>query len=76
MTYEEFQKENCLMCGTQQCFGEPEDLSYCSRYKGDINGIPKYKSFMEEYEEWMKANDFTYDDLRELIEYIIEKKEE
>ena len=69
MTYDEFYKKNCMICGTQRCFGEPEDLPYCGRYKGDIDGIPKYKSYMEEFEEWMKANNITWDDLRkELIE--------
>ena len=73
MTYEEFREEYCWKCGTQSCPAEPEDLSYCGYYKGDIPDIPKYTSLMEEFESWMKEAGITWEDLRK--EYEQSKKE-
>lgn len=54
MTYEDFVKRYCdNKCGTQSCLARPQDLSYCGYYQGDIEGIPKIKSLMEQFEEWM-----------------------
>ena len=47
MTREEFYKKNCLMCGSQRCYGDDESISTCGRYKGDIEGIEKKESLQE-----------------------------
>ena len=47
MTREQFYKENCLMCGSQRCYGDDESISTCERYKGDIEGIEKKESMRE-----------------------------
>ena len=44
--------ENCVLCGTQSCVChldavDEEAISHCSRYYGEIPGIPKIKSTME-----------------------------
>ena len=50
-TYKEFFEEHCMWCGTQRCEARPEDLSFCGKYHGEIDGIPKIKSLWEEFEE-------------------------
>ena len=67
MTIIEFQDTYCLTCETQRCLGRPIDISYCGYYKGDIEGIPKEKSFMEELEEAMTKIGLTWDDIRRKI---------
>ena len=47
MTREQFYKENCLICGSQRCYGDDESISTCGRYKGDIEGIEKKESLRE-----------------------------
>lgn len=47
MTREEFYQKNCLMCGSQRCYGDDESISTCGRYKGDIEGIEKKESLQE-----------------------------
>ena len=47
MTREQFHKENCLICGSQRCYGDDESISTCGRYKGDIEGIEKKESLRE-----------------------------
>jgi hypothetical protein len=61
--------KNCVLCGTQSCVChlgviDEEAISHCGRYQGDILGIPKIKSILEELEEWMKENNFTWDAIR------------
>lgn len=47
MTREEFYQKNCLMCGSQRCYGDDESISTCGRYEGDIEGIEKKESLRE-----------------------------
>lgn len=47
MTREEFYQKNCLMCGSQRCYGDDESISACGRYKGDIEGVEKKESLQE-----------------------------
>lgn len=47
MTREEFYQKNCLMCGSQRCYGDDESISTCGRYEGDIEGIEKKESLQE-----------------------------
>ena len=47
MTREQFYKENCLICGSQRCYGDDESISTCGRYKGDIEGIEKKENLRE-----------------------------
>ena len=47
MTREEFHQKNCLMCGSQRCYGDDESISTCGRYEGDIEGIEKKESLQE-----------------------------
>ena len=47
MTREQFYKENCLICGSQRCYGDDESISTCGRYKGDIESIDKKESLQE-----------------------------
>ena len=47
MTREQFYRENCLICGSQRCYGDDESISTCGRYKGDIEGIEKKESLQE-----------------------------
>ena len=47
MTREEFYQKNCLMCGSQRCYGDDESISTCGRYEGDIKGIEKKESLQE-----------------------------
>ena len=47
MTREEFYQKNCLMCGSQRCYGDDESISTCGRYAGDIEGIEKKESLQE-----------------------------
>ena len=47
MTREQFHKENCLIGGSQRCYGDDESISTCGRYKGDIEGIEKKESLQE-----------------------------
>ena len=47
MTREQFYKENCLMCGSQRCYGDDESISTCGRYKGDIEDIEKKDNLRE-----------------------------
>ena len=61
--------KNCVLCGTQSCvchldIVDEEAISHCGRYHGDILGIPKIKSILEELEDWMKENNFTWDTIR------------
>ena len=77
MTKEErikfFMNKNCVLCGTQSCIChlgiiDEESISYCGKYHGDILGIPKIKSAMEELEEWMKETKITWEDIRKFLE--------
>ena len=47
MTREECYQKNCLMCGSQRCYGDDESISTCGRYEGDIEGIEKKESLQE-----------------------------
>ena len=47
MTREEFYQKNCLMCGSQRCYGDDESISTCGRYEGNIEGIEKKESLRE-----------------------------
>lgn len=47
MTREEFYQKNCLMCGSQRCYGDDESISTCGRYEGNIEGIEKKESLQE-----------------------------
>ena len=47
MTREEFYQKNCLMCGSQRCYGDDESISTCGRYEGYIEGIEKKESLRE-----------------------------
>ena len=67
MTVKEFRDTYCINCGTQRCLSRPIDISDCGYYKGDIEGIPKEKSFMEELEEEMAKMGLTWDDIRREI---------
>ena len=65
--YDKFKEKYCTYCGTQSCLARPQDLSHCSSYNGEIDGIPKIKSFWEEFKEtadwdairevWTKKNE-------------------
>ena len=65
--------ENCVLCGTQSCVChlgiiDEEAISHCGNYHGDILGIPKIKSAMEELEEWMEETKITWEDIRKFLE--------
>ena len=47
MTREEFYQKNCLMRGSQRCYGDDESISTCGRYEGNIEGIEKKESLQE-----------------------------
>lgn len=47
MTREQFYKENCLMCGSQRCYGDDESISTCGRYKGDIEKKESLQEMLE-----------------------------
>ena len=77
MTREErikfFMNKYCVLCGTQSCVChlgiiDEEAISHCGNYHGDILGIPKIKSAMEELEEWMKETKITWEDIRKFLE--------
>ena len=77
MTREEriqfFMNKYCVLCGTQSCVChlgiiDEEAISHCGNYHGDIFGIPKIKSAMEELEEWMKETKITWEDIRKFLE--------
>ena len=77
MTREEriqfFMNKYCMLCGTQSCVChlgiiDEEAISHCGNYHGDILGIPKIKSAMEELEEWMKETKITWEDIRKFLE--------
>ena len=68
MTVSEFQERYCSLCGTQSCMSEPEDISGCGHYHGEIEGIPKVKTAMDLFEEIMKEAGITWEDLAREIE--------
>ena len=64
--------ENCMLCGTQSCVChldiiDEEAISDCGNYHGDIPGIPKTKSLMEQFEDWMRETNTTWDDIRKQL---------
>ena len=67
MTVKEFRDIYCINCGTQRCLSRAIDISECGYYKGDIEGIPKQKSLMEELEEALVEAGLTWDDIRREI---------
>lgn len=67
MTIKDFQDKHCQLCGTQSCLAEAEDIQNCGRYNGEIEGLPKIKSFMERWEEYMKEKNITWNDIREMV---------
>lgn len=67
MTIKDFQDKYCQLCGTQSCPAEVEDIQNCGRYNGEIEGLPKIKSFMERWEEYMKEKNITWNDIREMV---------
>ena len=68
-----FMNKYCVLCGTQSCVChlgiiDEEAISHCGNYHGDILGIPKIKSAMEELEEWMKETKITWEDIKKFLE--------
>jgi hypothetical protein len=62
-----------VLYGTQSCVChlgiiDEESIFHCGKYHGDILGIPKIKSAMEELEEWMKEAKITWEDIRKFLE--------
>jgi hypothetical protein len=68
MTIEEWIKENCSMCGSQRCYADRESIASCGRYNGEIEGLPKVKSAMDELRERKEK-------AINLLEKIIQSKE-
>ena len=77
MTKEEriqfFMNKYCVLCGTQSCVChlgiiDEEAISHCGNYHGDILGIPKVKSLTEQFEDWMRETNTTWDDIRKRLE--------
>ena len=74
MTVKDFQDKYCWLCGTQSCLGDPEDIQHCGNYHGEIDNLPKIKSFMELFEEEMEEKGITWDDIRKRMEDYYAKK--
>ena len=68
MTVSEFQDRYCSLCGTQSCMSEPEDISGCGHYHGEIEGIPKVKTAMDLFEALLEELGLTWEDLAREIE--------
>ena len=68
MVISEFQDRYCSLCGTQSCMSEPEDISGCGYYHGEIEGIPKVKTALDLFEAIMKEAGITWEDLAREIE--------
>lgn len=68
MTVLEFQDRYCSLCGTQSCMSEPEDISGCGHYHGEIEGIPKVKSAMDLFEALLEELGLTWEELAREIE--------
>ena len=68
MTVSEFQDRYCSLCDTQRCMSEPEDISGCGYYHGEIEDIPKVITAMDLLEAIMKETGITWEDLAREIE--------
>ena len=69
---QQFINENCTFCGTQSCvcylnIADEEAISNCDNYHGEIPGIPKIKSLTEQFEDWMRETNTTWDDIRKKL---------
>ena len=69
---QQFINENCALCGTQSCvchlnIVDEEAISNCGKYHGEIPGIPKIKSLTEQFEDWMRETNTTWDDIRKKL---------